>query len=141
MIVEIIRLCTTLLLAILFGGSVTFSLLFAPLVFAKLPSQIAGRFIREVFPWYYLFLIASSSLCIVLLIMTSQVLLSLLMLCVTVAALYSRFILMPKINQLRDEEMQGNLKAGELFKRYHRYSVWLNAGLIVISAFILLLWT
>ena len=33
-----------------------FSFVMAPLIFTKLEGEVAGRFIRAVFPWYYLFL-------------------------------------------------------------------------------------
>ena len=40
--------------ALLFGSMVFFSAVMAPLVFTKLDAETAGRFIRQVFPWYYL---------------------------------------------------------------------------------------
>ena len=38
----------------LWGGMLFFAAVFAPLVFIKLDAETAGRFIRQVFPVYYL---------------------------------------------------------------------------------------
>ena len=48
------HLVAALALALTFGGMTFFSAVFTPLVFAKLSMKIAGPFIRQVFPWYYL---------------------------------------------------------------------------------------
>ena len=39
---------------ILLGAMLFFSGVMAPLIFTKLEADVAGRFIRQVFPWYYL---------------------------------------------------------------------------------------
>ena len=43
-----------LTLALTFGGMTFLSVVVAPLVFNKSALKIAGPFIRQVFPWYYL---------------------------------------------------------------------------------------
>ena len=45
----------------LFGGMLFFTAVFAPLVFANLEKETAAEFIRAVFPWYYLFVIATAA--------------------------------------------------------------------------------
>jgi hypothetical protein len=52
--VSLSYLVATLALALTFGGMTFFSAVMAPLVFDKLPLKVAGPFIRQVFPWYYL---------------------------------------------------------------------------------------
>ena len=47
------QVVTGLSLALTFGGMTFFSAVMAPLVFTKLPFDTAGAFIRQVFPWYY----------------------------------------------------------------------------------------
>lgn len=39
---------------ILLGAMLFFSCVMVPLIFTKLDADVAGRFIRQVFPWYYL---------------------------------------------------------------------------------------
>lgn len=48
-----LHIVALLLLAALFGGMLAFMAVFTPLVFARLPAETAGRFIRAVFPVYY----------------------------------------------------------------------------------------
>ncbi len=43
------------LLSVIFGGMVTFQILFAPLVFIKIKIDVARPFIRAFFPFYYLY--------------------------------------------------------------------------------------
>ncbi|MFT5996916.1 MAG: hypothetical protein ACI9RV_002526, partial [Glaciecola sp.] len=43
------------ILSVIFGGMVTFQVLFAPLVFIKLNIDIARPFIRAFFPFYYVY--------------------------------------------------------------------------------------
>ena len=43
------------IITLILGGMVAFQLLFAPLVFIKLDMQIARPFIRNFFPFYYLY--------------------------------------------------------------------------------------
>ncbi|MGE0723140.1 MAG: DUF4149 domain-containing protein [Alphaproteobacteria bacterium] len=44
----------------LFGGMLFFTAVFAPLVFAHLDKEVAADLIRAVFPWYYLFVVATA---------------------------------------------------------------------------------
>jgi hypothetical protein len=45
----------------LFGGMLFFTAVFAPLVFSQLDKETAAELIRAVFPWYYLFVIATAA--------------------------------------------------------------------------------
>ena len=53
-LLPISQLVAGLALALTFGGMTFFSAVLTPLVFSKLPLKVAGPFIRQVFPWYYL---------------------------------------------------------------------------------------
>ena len=44
----------------LWGGMLFFTAVFAPLVFLRLAPEVAGRFIRAVFPVYYLAMAVTS---------------------------------------------------------------------------------
>jgi hypothetical protein len=44
-----------LLIATIIGGMLTFQILFAPMIFIKLPEGEARPFIRKFFPFYYLY--------------------------------------------------------------------------------------
>ena len=49
-------LATIIINSIILGTMIFFSFVMAPLIFTKLEGEVAGKFIRIVFPWYYLFL-------------------------------------------------------------------------------------
>lgn len=112
-------------LAVLFGGMVAFSFLFAPLVFVKLPGDVAGGFIRAVFPWYYLFVLGVAALAAALLAVEAPVA-SGVMAAVAAGGVVAREVLMPAINRYRDRQMAGETGAARRFDRLHRSSVVLN---------------
>lgn len=114
-----------LALALVFGGMAAFSFLFAPLVFAKLPGETAGGFIRAVFPWYYLFVLATSLLAALLALPVSS-LAAVVMVLVATGAVLARQVLMPAINRARDRALAGAADAGRRFDLLHRGSVVLN---------------
>ena len=111
--------------ALLLGGMVLFSFVIAPLVFIQLPTDIAGRFIRAIFPWYYLYVITTAAVT-ALTLAPSLVSEPLAMGGVALAGLYTRQILMPEINRLRDAQLAGDKPAGAAFAFRHRLSVVIN---------------
>ena len=119
---EFIALLAT---ATLFGGMVAFSVLFAPLIFIKLPAETAGQFIRAVFPWYYVFIIAVG---IVAALLSSAHSASgaIVLAVVALGGIIARQILMPAINRARDANLAGDESAGLRFSWLHRSSVALN---------------
>ena len=132
----LLSLTSGVLIATGFGGMVFFALVFAPLVFTRLPEDVAGPFIRQVFPSYYLTmavitgLAAATSLASTLLTESAQtgafgpvLLLALL----SAGFAYARQGLMPRVNALRDRQLAGDDEAGPAFERLHRASVALNA--------------
>ena len=51
-------LCT----ALLFGGMTLYSFGFAAFLFTALPAPTAGATLRRAFPWFYVFVMATSAL-------------------------------------------------------------------------------
>ncbi len=111
--------------ATLFGGMAAFSFLFAPLVFAKLPAETAGAFIRAVFPWYYLFVLGVAAVAAAALAL-AEPWPAAAMAGVAIAGVVARQILMPAINAARDRDLRGDARAGRRFAWLHRGSVVIN---------------
>jgi hypothetical protein len=120
------QLMTGLGMSLVFGGMTFFSAVMAPLVFTKLPPETAGRFIREVFPWYYQTMGLATLIALAGLI-TQDGLAATWPLTVTflvfLAFVFDRYGLMPAINRARDAEVAGEAAAARRFERLHRASV------------------
>jgi hypothetical protein len=112
-------------LGLLIGGMGFFSFIVAPTAFRVLPEAEAGRFVRGLFPNYYLFVIAASALAVVGLIGPSPVG-SKIMTGVLAAAVLTRQVLMPAINRARDRMMAGDAGAKRTFGMLHGASVVIN---------------
>ena len=126
--IDLLRLLAGLALALTFGGMTFFSALMAPLIFTQLPLETAAPFIRRVFPWYYLVMGATSLVAaLALLIQGHHSALAILLALVVLGFTLARQVLMPRINQARDLEAQGDREAGARFARLHRLSVVINA--------------
>jgi hypothetical protein len=118
--------------SLLLGAMVFFSGVMAPLIFTKLDADVAGRFIRQVFPWYYLTVIILGGLAAVAFVLFrpwDAIALA----GVALAAVLARHVLMPGINRARDAVLAGDSAAGRRFSRLHRASVWIN-GVQIITA-------
>ncbi|MEM6491093.1 MAG: DUF4149 domain-containing protein [Pseudomonadota bacterium] len=125
-------------LAILFGGMVAFSALFAPLVFTQLPMETAAKFIRATFPRYYLFILATSVAATVgLTVAGVPPHLAIVAAAIALATVHARWVLMPKINALRDAELAGDAAAGAGFKLRHRISVLVNVVQLLLAGYLL----
>ena len=125
------ELLAGLFLAVTFGGMTFFSAVMAPLVFKKLQPQTAGAFIREVFPWYYATMGATTLAGFLFLLPATRVTgawPALLSGVVLVGFVLARQVLMPMINHSRDAELAGDATAGRRFMRLHGLSVAVNAG-------------
>ncbi len=116
--------------AFLFGGMTIYSFGFAPLIFAALPMEAAGRLMLFAFPYYYLFVIFTAALAAVLLL-SNDLLGAVLMAATAGIAFISRQILMPIINFFKDREEQRN------FNRAHFLTVALNTVQILAVAAVL----
>ena len=115
--------------ATVFGGMAFFAFVYAPLVFIKLGTETGGRFIRDVFPVYYVAMGATSVAAAVLLAFasTARGIDALAMACIGIVFLLARFVLLPIINRNRDAEQAGDLAAKKRFDALHRTSVVVNA--------------
>lgn len=111
-------------LALALGGIVFFSFVFSPLVFIKLPAEVAGPFIRDVFPWYFLAGIVVFA--IAALLLWQHPVLSLLAAALAALGAANRQLIMPWINTLRDRQLGGDAEAAGAFHRLHMASVAIN---------------
>ena len=126
-----------LAVATLFGSMAFFSFVVAPLVFVKLDGASAGRFLRGLFPWYYL-LIGLLSLLALAALAALRPLEATALGLIAFGAVVARQILMPRINDHRDRMLAGDTEAAKGFDRLHRLSVWINAAQL-LAAFLVLL--
>ena len=107
------------------GSMVFFAAGIAPTVFQSLPEAEAGQFLRRLFPRYYLALIFGAGAAGLCFAMTSPLAAAI---CFIIAGstVWVRQVLVPRINQLRDAELNGDTNAGQQFARLHRWSVGIN---------------
>jgi hypothetical protein len=124
---------------LLLGGMLFFPIVVAPIVFTSLPEVEAGRFLRSMFPRYYLFMITLSALAFALYQVGVGLVLSVpATVCfgVALSTLWVRQSLVPRINDARDAQLSGDATAGTRFDRGHKLSVTINmlqlVGLLVI---------
>ncbi|MBR0654000.1 DUF4149 domain-containing protein [Plastoroseomonas arctica] len=126
-------------LAVLFGGMVFFAAILAPLVFTRLPGEVAGGFIRAVFPVYYLFVLINAALAAVALAFDLPIDAAV-MAAVAALTLWLRQGLMPRINRLSDAVKAGDASAKPGFDAGHRLSVILNMAQMLVVAAVLARW-
>lgn len=128
------KLAAILATAATFGGMLFFAAVVAPLVFAKLPSPTASSFIRALFPVYYLVMAASTALAALLATAVAPAD-ALVLAAVSVGFLYSRLVLLPRIDQARARAHGDDAAATARFRRLHRASTVLNGlQLIAVTA-------
>jgi len=136
-LINILQGAGTVVVALLFGSMVFFSFAMAPLIFIKLDIDVAGPFVRAVFPWYYLLILSLAALSCLLLVSFAPLNAGLMFL-VTVSTIYCRQRLMPSINDYRDRVKAGEKEVSEIFDRLHKRSEILN-GLQILAVFAVLL--
>lgn len=122
--------------AMLFGGMAFFAACVAPIVFTRLPPDWAGRFIRGLFPVYYLWVLGTSAAAAFALL-PLRPLDGLALAAVAGLTLWLRQSLMPRINRLSDAAQAGDAAAKTGFDRAHRLSVLANIGQMVVAAVVL----
>ncbi len=133
------RLLALLATALIAGGMVFFSAIFAPLVFAKLPRAQAGPFIREVFPRYYLAIAVGGIAALAAMAASPEAhtVEFIIMAAVAVTAILARRLLLPRADALRERADTGDEAAKARFDRMHRVSVFLNVAKFVGVMFVL----
>jgi len=123
--------------ALLFGGMAFFAAVLAPLIFTALPADAAGRFVRRVFPAYYLWVIASAAVgAAALLPVRPPDALGLGL--VAASTIWLRQGLMPRINAMSDAAQAGDAAAKAGFARAHRLSVLVNVAQMLAALVVLL---
>ena len=133
MMATIIHVAGLVAVAAVFGGMVFFAFVYAPLVFIKLGAETGGRFIREVFPVYYVAMGTTSVAAAVLLAFASATrgADALAMACIGIVFFLARFVLLPVINRNRDAGQAGDVAAKKRFDALHRVSVIVNLAQMV----------
>jgi hypothetical protein len=106
------------------GAMVFFSFVVAPLVFAKLPRETAGTFMRAAFPVYYLVLAGVTAIAAAL-ATTRPAALALWLAALLFLGL--RFWLVPALDRVRGKDEAA-------FKHLHRLSVIVNALQMILLA-------
>ena len=112
------------ILLLLLGGMVFFPAVVAPAIFSSLDIKMSGMVLRRLFPNYYLFIIVLALIASFLGKLISVATAACIFIVVTTVLV--RQILLPKINQWRDEELSGNLNSAKKFSLSHRLTVILN---------------
>ncbi len=128
------NILTVLGLSALVGGMLFFGAVMAPLVFTKLPPDIAGTFIRAAFPFYYLYMIVTAGIGVIGLLCRRQKVSAVVLLIVALVTVWLWAWFIPYLDGLR---AAGNMAA---FNRGHGISVWID-GAQFIAALALLIRT
>ena len=114
------------------GIMLFFSFVVAPIVFTVLDVDASRKFIRKIFPYYYLVNLILSLLSLISFYYVKQFLTDFyLVLLVAILFVISNFILMPLINYLRDNNHE------KRFKYFHALSVIINFLQLFILVYIL----
>ena len=121
------------LTAIILGAMIFFSFVVAPITFKLLDEENSRKFIRGIFPFYYLLNLILSIVASVLFFLNQNLSIDfLLMTSVSVLFAISNFILMPMINKFRDNNED------KKFKISHFISVIINFIQLIFLVIILL---
>ena len=133
MLFTIINQLTIYLTSIILGIMLFFSFIVAPVTFTTLDEKNARKFIRKIFPYYYIVnFVISFSVLILFIYMKIFSLNFYLMLVITLLFALSNFLLMPLINKFRDNNQE------KKFKFSHLISVLINFFQMVILVIILI---
>lgn len=116
--------------ALLFGGMTLYSFGFAAFLFKALPAPAAGAALRQAFPWFYLFVIATAALASVLW-WPHDAAAAALLAAVALSTVPVRQWLMPAINRATDAGQR------QRFKWLHGLSVLVTLGHIAATGWLL----
>ena len=120
------------ILAISLGMMIFFSFVLAPMIFKILDPENAGKFVRKIFPYYYLTNLALSLTCVICFYLIQQITTDFfLILVISLLFIISNFILMPLINKFRDSNQE------KKFKYSHALSVLINFLQLFILIYVL----
>ena len=121
MISEMIENLIQNLIAISLGMMLFFSFVIAPVIFKVLDANNAGKFVRKIFPHYYMINLIILSIAVLLLFYISSINLDFyITLVIAILFAFSLFVLMPLINKFKDSNEE------KKFKYSHALSVIIN---------------
>ena len=121
------------LTAIILGAMIFFSFVVAPTTFKLLDEENSRKFIRGIFPFYYLLNLTLSFVASILFFLNQNLSIDfLLMASVSILFAISNFILMPMINKFRDNNED------KKFRISHFISVIINFIQLIFLVIILL---
>jgi len=133
MLITIINQVSIYLISIILGIMLFFSFIVAPVTFTTLDEENARKFIRKIFPYYYIVnLVISFSVLILFIYIKMFSLNFYLMLVITLLFALSNFLLMPLINKFRDNNQK------KKFEFSHLVSVVINFAQMIILVIILI---
>ncbi len=104
-----------------------FGVVMAPLVFVKLPPDVAGPFIRAAFPFYYAYIIVTATLAACGFLLRRQRVSAIMLLAVVALTYWLWFWFLPHLEVMR---LAGDT-AG--FDFGHKVSVWLNGAELIAA--------
>ena len=114
------------------GIMLFFSFIVAPITFTVLDENASRKFIRKIFPYYYLINLALSLTCVICFYLIQQITTDfILILVISLLFIISNFILMPLINKFRDSNQE------KKFKYSHALSVLINFLQLFILIYVL----
>ena len=121
------------LTSVILGTMVFFSFVVAPVTFTTLNEENARKFIRKIFPYYYLFNLIISILTILSFIIIKKFSIEFYLISfVAILFVISNFVLMPLINKFRDTNQD------KKFKYSHFISVVINFVQMIILVILLI---
>ena len=126
----IIKISALLTTAFLFGGMLLFASCFAAFLFKVMPVAEARILIRKAFPFFYLYVIATSLIAAILTAQADLINATILG-AIALTTIPTRQVLMPAINKSTDSEDK------KQFVQLHGLSVLITLAHIVASAFVL----
>ncbi len=113
-----------LVLAASLGAMLYFSGVVAPMLFRTLDEAAAGKFLRRMFPIYFL---VNGIAALIAAALLADPILSSALGAVGLAMLWCRFSAIPVINAARDAAVGGDAAAHKRFETWHRITVIINA--------------
>ena len=109
----------------LFGGMLFFTAFFAPQAFKRLPEGVSDKFVRDLFPTFYMI---AQVLALIAAVACAPIRMAETIVMGLVAAgfLFARYYLMPRTVKAHDDRERGMAGAAEAFADLHKRSAFLN---------------
>ncbi|MCW0233124.1 MAG: DUF4149 domain-containing protein [Ferrovibrio sp.] len=120
--------------AILLGAMLFFSFIVTPVVFRALDGEHASRFLRALFPLYYLVIILLGAIAALMLALVEYPLPAAALGVTAALAVLTRQVLIPQLDALRPGRAAGEAAATRAFRRLHGLSMLLNLAQMVAVA-------